>query len=293
MIYLSLPLMYHNVKINQHLFSVFYYNNRDKENSKENKTNYFKIPQLILTSFHGCFPFSIWNGGSNLNIKNEKFLLNKDIYNFFVNIKAPIRLDCSNILIQDIDLNNGYQNLILEYGNNGSNFIEISNFGLMEYIKEKYNNYDFILSKNAHYINPFTSDIINTILEQNLFYLIELPNELKNNIELLNNIQQKDKIEITIGNKCPLNCPNLGICAQQEQEYQINYSQKTVYDTCEKMNQYTDPNQLINEINYYKKLGFNHFKIDTPPISKNIQFQYYLILNLIQNQTNQLLFLSE
>jgi len=143
-------------------------------------------------------------------------LLNDDI-NKILNDKnnhLPFRFDYSNIFLEDNDLKNIYGNIILEYGHNSGNFIEISDFKTLNYIQEKYPNYEFIFSKNSNLINPLTPDIINTILDQNIFYLLELPNNLKNNLDVLNNIKRKDKIEITIGNKCK--CLNTLECELKE-----------------------------------------------------------------------------
>ena len=277
MIYISLPLIQYNFELNNQLQKFLY-------THKHNKNEYFKIKDLELTSFYGSFPFSTWNGGSNLNVKNEIFLLNDDIYQIFKKVYNPIRLDCSNLMITDIDLQDGYQNLILEYGHNSGNFIEVADFGVLDYIKNNYPNYDFIFSKNAHFVHPFTPDIINTIIEQDIFSLIELPNCFKQNLDFLNQLDHKDKIEITIGNKCPINCQIESYCCSTEQEYQYNYSEKTQFSTCEKLNNYLNANQLTDEIEYFKELGFSHFKIDTPPISKVQQFQQYLVLNLIKEK---------
>ena len=277
MTYISLPLIQYNFELNNQLqkFSYSY---------KNNKEEYFKIKDLELTSFYGSFPFAIWNGGSNLNIKNETFLLNDDIYQIFKNTYNPIRLDCSNLLITDVDLQNGYQNLILEYGHNSGNFIEVADFGVLEYIQKTYPNYDFIFSKNAHFAHPFTADIINTLIESEVFCLIELPNELRYDLEFLDKLKYKNYIEITIGNKCKMKCSNESYCCLTEQEYQYNFSEKTQFSTCDQLNNYSNANQILTEVNYFKNLGFTHFKIDTPPINKLQQFQQFLVLNLIQEK---------
>jgi len=88
----------------------------------------------------------------------------------------PFRLDCSNILIEDFDLKNIYQNIILNYAHNAGNFLEISDFRMLNYLQKEYPNFEFIFSKNSNLINPLTPEIINTILEQDIFYLIEIPN---------------------------------------------------------------------------------------------------------------------
>ena len=279
MTFISLPLMYHNLDFN---IKLAYY-------LKQN--NFSKLP-IQVNSFFGSFPFSIFNGGLNLNIQNDTFLLNEDIDKILNNKNdiTPFRFDCSNILLSDNDLQNIYQNIILEYGHNSGNFIEVSDFRMLNYLQEKFPNYEFIFSKNSNLINPLTPEIINTILEQNIFYLLELPNNFKKNLEFLNKIIKKDKIEITIGNKCT--CLNSLNCELKEQEYIVDFSNNTNFYNCKKLNNYTNNNQLLEEINFYKNLGFNHFKIDTPPLVQNQQFKYFLIHNLIKEEY-QLQFLNK
>lgn len=271
MLFISLPLMYYNFNFNIKL------------SHYARKKDYLKLPLRINSSF-GSFPFSIFNGGSNLNIQNDSFLLNGDIDNFLnsKNNMLPFRFDCSNILLLDDDLKNIYQNIILEYGNNAGNFIEISDFRMLHYLQEKFSNYEFIFSKNSNLINPLTPEIINTILDQDIFYLLELPNNFKKDLEFLDRIKKKDKVEIIIGNKC--SCVNSLNCELQEQEYILNFSNNTNFYNCQKLNKYTNNHELIDEINFYKKLGFNHFKIDTPPFFQNEQFKHYLVCNLIKEE---------
>lgn len=273
MIYISLPHMYENLKFNNFL-------KKQVLENKQNKT-ILNIPFDIEMAY-GSFPFSYWNGDLNNNYNKDKFPLYYDIDALFYETAIPVRLDCSNVLLEEKDLNDIHENVILNLGNNCGNYIEISSLSILNYIKEKYNNYDFILSKNADLIHPFTAEIINTFLEQNLFYLISLPDRLKNDLDTLKNINNKNKIEITIGNKCKCNDNNKILsCIMNEQNNQIKYSGLTNYN-CEYINTYNNID-LLQEISFFQKLGFSHFRIDSPPYTKIKNFQLYLIQNLIQS----------
>ena len=277
MVHLTLPLMYYNFDFNNKIFQI----------SKKTiqPIDLFKIKNINIDSLYGNFPFCIWNGGVNLNARNSQFLIYNDIYQFFnQDVHPSFRLDCSNIYISENDMFNAYQNLILSHGNTGGNFIEISDLGLMDYILSKYPNYDFIFSNNAHLRHNFTIEIINTLLEENTFYLIELPVEFNNNIDFLKQIINKQKVEITISNRCKNTCPNISTCKLQEQDFINNYSENTIFYDCKEFNLYTKNNQLKNEIEFYQKLGFSHFKIDTPPLKDLHQFNQYLIFNLFSEQ---------
>ena len=104
-----------------------------------------------------------------------------------------------------------------------------------------------------------------------------------NDIDFLNSLKYKNKIEILIGNKCPNNCSNIKNCSIFEQENILSYSEKTIYYDCKFLNSYQDMD-LLQQILFYKNLGFTHFKIDTPPLNKNTEFKQYVISNLIKDK---------
>ena len=273
MIYLSLP----------HMHRSFNFNNFLKEHVTENKQNnkIFKVP-FEIEMVYGSLPFSYWNGdlNNNYNSINSKFLLYNDIDLFFQNSFIPVCIDCSNLLLEETDLNDIHQNVILSLGNNSGNYVEVSNLAILNYVKEKYNNYGFVLSKNADLAYPFNSEIINNFIKEDLFYLINLPDRMKQDTEELKKISNKNKIAITIGNRC-CSCDKEKIsqCLLQEQENQFRYSGHTVYN-CKYINDYSAIN-LLDEIDYYRNLGFSHFKLDAPPYNKIELFQIYLLQNLI------------
>ena len=274
MVYLSFPYMYKNLLFNNYIKGkISYY--------RTQKKSIFKFPfELEMT--YGSFPFSYWNGDLNNNYDGNSIALYQDIDSLFSQTLIPICCDCSNINLDENDIYDTHQNIILQLGNSAGNFIELSDLGLLDYIQTKYK-YNFIFSNKADLINPITSDIINTINEQNIFYLISLPNHLKLNIEELNKIKNKNKILITIKNKCPYNCLKQQECMTQEQINQFSYSGYTMYN-CKNLTEYNDENEILNEIDFFKRLGFSHFKIDSPIPQKNQIFKLYLIQNLVKSE---------
>lgn len=276
MIFLSLPYFYENLEFNNIL-------KQETILCRQRQNNFFKIPIEIINSY-GSLPFSFWNGDLNNNYNSNKLLLYNDINNIISKSYIPIRLDCSNIYLEDKDFQDTHQNIILSLMDNSNNYIELSNINLYNYINQQFNSYNFIFSKKADLIHPLTIDIINTILEQNLFYLINLPDRFKNDINFLKSITNKNKIEITIGNRCSYKkCNQLNYCAKQEQLNQIMYSGLTNYN-CNLTNCYNNNDELIQEINFFYNLGFNHFKIEAPTLDKNLSFKIYLINNLINSK---------
>ena len=262
MIYLCLPVLQDDLTFN------------NKFTLRTSSEYLFKIKELNVNSCYGAFPFFTLNGEVNLNSRNNKFLLESDIYNFFNSIQIPFRLSCTNLFINNLDLQNNYFNLILSYGHDKGNFIEINNLLVLDFIKQKYPNYYFI------YSNPFIDiTLLNKLIENEDLQLIELPSYL--DFSILNNIKQKNKIELRICNKCPSSCNNFQSCINQEHSYQNTYFETSIYSDCLKINSYNNSNEIQQEIDKFQAMGYTHFKVDTPPCNKLKQFKQYLIHNLL------------
>ena len=242
------------------------------------KSHMLKIP-LTCEGVSGAYPYSIWKG--DLNSNKGKIMLYNDFLACDQNSGSSLMLDCSNLLLAEEDYDNTMMNIIMQLNETGSNFIETSNFNLINYIQKKYPNYKFIFSEKGDIINPLTEEIIDTILDEELFTYLILPNRLKDDINFLKKIKNKNKIIIPIGNRCLKQCKYYQNCLLAEQNFQLEYSSKTAY-VCENINKYDNYEELTNEINKYNKLGYYHFKIEAPSnISINL-FNLYLIFNLIK-----------
>ena len=271
MIFLSLPLLYDNLELNNFL-KKFIYAHQNKE--------IFNVP-LVIESSYGSFPYSSWNGDVNNNWGNVLPTYN-DFYSYFNKVETPARIDCSNIFLTEEDLYDVHQNVILEAGDRCGNIIEFSDLGVFNYLKEQYKNYFFIVSKNIDLIHPVDLDIVNAFTNQNEFYLFNLPNRFYNDEEFLKSLDNKFKIEINIGQKC--NCNNFTKeqeCNKQEMHNQIEFSGCSIYQDCVYTNQYMSLN-IMENIKKFTDLGFSHFKIETPPVAKISIFNNYLIKNLVK-----------
>lgn len=271
MIYFSLPMFATNLTFNNAI------------------SNFLKFhPQACnfsngdIATNYGNFPYSYWDGNVNNNHGGD-IALYGDIMLIRGVCKKPIRLTCSNIYLEEKDLYDVHQNVVFDLLKDCGNFIEISDLQLYSYIKEKYPGYNFIFSENADLIHPFTEEILNTILEQNIFSFITLPKRLSENDDFLFNLKHKNKYEIIICDKCC--CNNIEFkqeCSAKEQQYQINFSNKTMYQNCDKINKYKDAQKDIAKINELHKMGFNYFKIDCCPIKDIITFNNFLVDLLIK-----------
>lgn len=271
MIFLSLPLLYDNLELNNFL-KKFIYAHQNKE--------IFNVP-LVIESSYGSFPYSSWNGDVNNNWGKILPTYN-DFYAYFNKVETPARIDCSNIYITKEDLYDIHQNVILEAGDRCGNIIEFSDLGVFNYLKEQYKNYFFIVSKNIDLIHPVDLNIVNAFTDQDEFYLFNLPNRFYNDIEFLKSLNNKFKIEINIGYRCQCNNFNKEQeCNRQEMHNQIEFSGCSIYQDCVYTNSYMSLNMMEN-IKKFIDLGFSHFKIETPPVAKINIFNNYLIKNLIK-----------
>lgn len=262
--FIGLPYFYENYKFN------YYFTNLITEHPEKIKIN------CKIDFFYGAFPWSLWNGGVNSNQNNQ--VLYYDIIQSFnkIILDKPIVLDCSNIFLQEIDKFNIYQNIILKELNGSSVYLEISDLTLLNYIKEKYKYYKFIISDNINNIIPLENEkILNNFLNNDDILKVILPN----NFQFLNQIEHKNKIILPIG-QC-YNCNNFKECSIIEQKAQVNFSELSKFNSC---SIYKFPNYL-EEIQYYNNYGINHFKIS--PIKGNynlLEFNYNILKSFIKEE---------
>ena len=267
---LSLPLFYNNFKFYNDLIRFL------KNNPQAKKFDF------SIESFHGSYSYNSWNGDINSNY--GELALNKDFYLCPDMSAKVLRYDFSNVFLTQQDFYDIHSNTIVQESSNGSCQIELSNFNLLNYLQEKYNNYNYIFSGKSDLINPLNSDIINLINEQDLFLFINLPAYYKDEIEIINKIKRKNKIEITICGRCSCSTQIQKNCYLTEQKNQIEFSGKSIYQNCNKINLYNNYNQIKKEVEDFNKLGITHFKIESPPIGLMKTFNLFLINSLIKEE---------
>ena len=262
MIQIALPMFFTNFKFNQSFIS---FCNLFPES--------LKIP-VNFSSVYGNFPYCYFEG--NINNNYGSLALYEDFSKIsFLSLK-PIRFDCSNIFITLDDLFNNQLNTFLKLNEMPCNTIEISNLSILNNFKEKFPNFNFILSKNINLISPASEEIYQEFIKSNLFTLIELPSSFKANVANLH--LPKNKIEFTILERCKCyNNNEINNCAMIEHKNQINFSNKTIYNDCSKLNDYNDITIDYNEFEMLISLGYKNFKIDTCPLNQLLNFNNYLI----------------
>lgn len=276
MIDISLPLFMDQVGFYDKIFRMTRFN---PESFYENK--------IIISSLYGNFYWSYWGGevNNNYGISTEY----DSIEEFDKINKIPITLDLSNINLQEFDLYDRKLNMILNRFHTGANFIAANYFPIINYIKENYPNYRIIFSENAALINDHDIDILNTMLENDEIYEVILGlNTIPRNF--LSKINRKDKIRLKICDKCVLDCSSYLQCRYEENNYQYNFSENSIFNNCKKLFNYKDFGRIKKEIKHFQSLGFYKFLIDTPPntINKTL-FNLFIALSFANDDNSDIL----
>lgn len=254
MFYISLPYFYENYKFNS-FFKKYI------EQCRINKQDKL-IADFEIEYAYGSFPWSYWNGGIN---NHRKFaVLANDMHNFFIQTNIPIRIDVSNIYINETDYYDIHENTILKIANGTNTVYEISDLNLMTYITEHNLNNKFIISNNAQLFHSFNIEILNVFQERSEIDFINIgykPFEQLNNIDF-SQIKDKNKLEISIGY-----CQNCSLekclqCSNNEQKNIYNFSKRSFFINCP--NEYKVLN-YYDEIKPYLRQGIKHFKLITEP----------------------------
>ena len=180
-----------------------------------------------------------------------------------------VRYVFTNNQLKETDYYDRFANIILEEGNNGMNEIVIADSGLENYIREHYNNYNFISSTTKCLTNP---QDLKKELDKDNYYMVCLDYNLNHNKKLLESLsnEQKNKCEFLVNAICVSGCPN------RKEHYRLNsisnlqYGRKYQMEECNirysgiHPKVLSQPNHItVNEIyNYYEPLGFSYFKIE-------------------------------
>ena len=272
MIYFALPNLYNH---NRLLTSIC--------RLQKEKDMVFKIPVQFI-SITEPTPFCYLSGGININ--QHQILTYPDLQK---TTQAQIsylskRLKFSNIHLTENDANDEYFNVLVEaYNNNYSNVIEISNIPIALKLKEKKVLYDLIFSAEADVLFPFNEENLNSIIEQDLFKLISLPNYAINlDLKKINN---RKVLELTVNNicqNCPIDCQKQ--CISNEHLSIYNYSNRSSFINCTKHLLYTDKKAInisLEDIqNIYLPLGIKHYKLSEFP---NLPFAFIDFITFFVN----------
>lgn len=274
MIYFSLPNFYKHTHLGLKICEL-----------NKRKAEILKAP-IQFVSMYKSIPFCYLEGGVNFN--KDHILTYSDLEHKLKYANIAERLNFSNLYIDETDLKDEYFNLILQFYGNNSNWIEVSSIPIAINLKSKNIPFDLIFSSNANILFPFTTDIINTIIEQNIFKLISLPSYHDLNLK---EIEHKKYLELTINNICK-NCPilNQQECIKIEHNSIYNYSNNSSYLNCPHFLSYNHQKAIdisLDDIqNTYLPLGITHYKLDNFPNIPNafIDFIFFFVDYFIKEE---------
>ena len=219
-----------------------------------------------ITAFFGSFGNCCWNGGRENKVKSFKKL--EECFKIIKQINSlgiSVRFTFTNPLITEYELNDYVGNSLMKMANNGMNGVIVASEVLHKYLKEKYPNF--------HYVYSTTKCLLNVEDYDNDYDISVLDYRLNKNIDFLNSIKDKSKIEILVDDCCP-SCKfrkqhfenvgkyNLGedidISCLNPENYGKYENPKNFYESLLR----TMKNSLTyEEVEEYKKMGFNKFKL--------------------------------
>ena len=240
-------------------------------------SEYFINSDICFNFYEGTYPYFYFNGEFNNN--KGPTILTPSFKNKENISEKPIRFSMSNIFIEPNDVYNCYLNSLLKEFDKQGNYIEISNLDFLNYIDLNYT-YNYILSNKLFLTLAPTIENINNLINSNngIFSLIQLPEFY--NLSEIKNLTHKNLLEIVINPNC-FNCKDYQNCWLKENEYQINYSEKSNFLLCNKFKQILKSWKDIQE---YYQLGINHFIIKSNPQHNSKDYLFLLIDFFIKDE---------
>lgn len=225
-------------------------------------------PQMFYDDFKigavfGNFPNCIWNGGSTKHGRHVDAYEMQYIALQYRRHGVPLRLTMTNPVVENTDIHDRYANYILQNLNDGVNQVLVANSVLEKYIRTTYPEYPIVRSILAAE-HVFYDD-------SEKYFMTVLRKHKNNDLNFLNEIKNKDKIEILINETCDEDCPRAYthyLDFSKKQRYLDNFDDSIVLQcTCDRtynmMKFYNSElcltREKIKEI--YEPMGFKHFKI--------------------------------
>lgn len=247
-----------------------------------------------IASIFGCFPFSLWNGGRLITADqcDSGF-----VTNVIKNINAagvPIRYTFTNPLLTKEDLNDPFCNFCMDAADNGMNEVMIMSPVLEEYLREKYPSYKYNSSTCKEIKNV---EELQAELKRDYQYVV-LDYNLNGKWELLEGLEDVEKLEVLVNTLCVPNCKRRGdhyrhIAKSQKimqqnrktppehrvkiEPWYCEYGEKNCLYTIQDYPTFISVDDIWNE---YLPRGINNFKIEgrTASLFSLIEtYCYYMI----------------
>ena len=248
--------------INYHLpgFYLLSYHNTKLLALRNSAPEVFK-PNINISTVYGAFPHMTWSGGRM--VYGEKDLNQaKKIIEIFNDNGIGLKLTATNPVLRGEHLQDKHSNDIMRLlASNKMNEIIVVSPILEDYIRDKYPNVRISSSTSKGITDK---DTLSKELDR--YDMVVLSNSLNREYQLLNDIVQKDKVEILVNSYCVDNCKfakehynAVGLATIGEgSKFNCKYNIGTT-ETQRKRNHYISYDDIVN---IYYPLGFTNFKLD-------------------------------
>ena len=224
---------------------------------------------IQIEAFFGIFQFCIWDGGRVFGSYTHATIEQVyEIRDFFNNQNIPIRLIYTNNQLEEKHLSDRFCNLVTEICENDLNEIVVSSPLLEDYLRTNYPKYKYISSttKCLNHPEEAIDELNKTYSEVCLDY------NLNHNLTFLNNLpdELKEKVELLINPICGANCPNRKKHYKLNSLSTLNCGKQFKLDSCKIPGQSLYPfdkkerNEILPNDIYttYSNMGFKHFKLE-------------------------------
>lgn len=247
--------------------------NLDWVGELKNNKHIILSDKIEIDSFHDSFNNVIWNSGAIKIGPVQSIAEVERTVEKINNLGIGMNFTFSNSLITKEHLSDHYANKILEIAHNKMNGVILTSEILRDYIEKNYPNYKIISS-----ITNVTLDKEWLKRQFDDYDRIVIPVEYNHDLDLLDSLPQKEKIEILINEACVPNCKYKKEHYKATSEDQLNFidygrdseTTRVFNEHCplvasRKNNNFDDvahkTNVSFKEIEILNSMGIENFKI--------------------------------
>ena len=217
-----------------------------------------------IGSVYGVPMFCIWNGNRAFNTAEFTSCGRmKDIFGMYKGFGVDYRLTYTNFMVQEKHLSDIVGNKMAELLNDFGGGVTLSTYIMAEYMLQHYPNLKIGWSVTTDYGEDKIIKI-NTLTKAGM--IVILPIEFNNNWEMLEQVENRDNIEILINENCVDNCPKRREHFERSNRAFLLEDDGIEFGRCfYPSDKYPDlprtrciPRQDFGK---YAAQGFNHFKV--------------------------------
>ncbi len=167
-----------------------------------------KCPQFFydnieIGSIFGVFPPSMWNGGRTQGGTCDNNFISTVLKS--INGRGiPLRFTFTNPMLEKKHLSDEFCNKVLAMANNGLNEVIVVSPILEDYIRRNFPKYK-ITSSTCKRLDSV--DGLNAELEKD-YNLVVMDYDLNNKFDLLEQVKDKERVEVLVNACCMPKCPN-------------------------------------------------------------------------------------